>query len=733
MMKRTTALVFSLVTLLPAGINVLSQQGDSVRTYPIDEVIISGKRIEMNPLDLGRSVSIYGEEELKDSPYDNIGELLSLQEGINVIGSYQNPGALQRIYMRGTSANQTLVLVDGIRITDPASVENALDLSELSLSNIKRIEVVRGSHSTYYGNSAIGGVINIYTRKKAKNGFNANAGLKAGSFGKSTSEFNQDLFLNYTFNSGFYINGEIFNCNVNGLDAIVDTTSGSPRYNADRDDFHKTDIAGKIGFKNSRWDAYLSYKKIRQLTDLDDGAFRNDDNHTHKSDRDMVNYGVKYNINDNINFDFYGGYNDISRTVTDDSSVIGQIETMGEPVNIYDQTYTRNNYRGTVINNEVQLSYRGRNMNAFIGGNIYRETMTDSFYLYSNSIWGIYESGENLDTLDLNYVNRSIFAHMDFDGSIVSNKLKNFNLALGSRLNNHSSYGNNLSYEINPSVRIGENSVLYFSYATGFNSPSLYRLYYPNEYYASGISRGNPGLKPEISQSWEFGLKQSINNNTIICISYFDTRIENSIEYVYLWDGSIPVDSLGNDYMRDDHRGDTYLNLGTQNIRGMELSYRTRISRRFSLSANFTILNGVLKYNPSQIDTVHTSGHHVQLFTSGEFISGEVEKSGLVRRSNTANLTVGYQPARIITLTATLRYVGPRTDLFYDSDLGPWGAQGILNIDDYTLLDLNARIQITDNLKLHMNIENILNTEYSEILGYTTRGRGLSLIVRYIY
>ena len=84
-------------------------------------------------------------------------------------------------------------------------------------------------------------------------------------------------------------------------------------------------------------------------------------------------------------------------------------------------------------------------------------------------------------------------------------------------------------------------------------------------------------------------------------------------------------------------------------------------------------------------------------------------------------------------MTAILRYVGPRTDLFYDSDLGPWGAQGILNIDDYTLIDLNARIKITDNLRLHMNIENILNTEYSEILGYTTRGRGISLILRYTY
>jgi vitamin B12 transporter len=123
----------------------------------------------------------------------------------------------------------------------------------------------------------------------------------------------------------------------------------------------------------------------------------------------------------------------------------------------------------------------------------------------------------------------------------------------------------------------------------------------------------------------------------------------------------------------------------------------------------------------------------VQLFNSGEFVDSKLEQSGLVRRSNTANITLSYQPFDAITLTTRLRYVGPRTDLYYDSDLGPWGAQGSLNIDDYTLLDLNARIQLTDNFRLFINIENILNTTYSEILGYTTRGRGISLTVRYAY
>ena len=140
-----------------------------------------------------------------------------------------------------------------------------------------------------------------------------------------------------------------------------------------------------------------------------------------------------------------------------------------------------------------------------------------------------------------------------------------------------------------------------------------------------------------------------------------------------------------------------------------------------------------VKYDPSDIDTSHTSGNHVQLFNNGEFINSSLEKAGLVRRSNTANITLSYQPVKSLTISALLRYVGPRIDVFYDSNLGPWGAQGLANIDDYTLMDLNARLQLTDSFYLLMRLENVFDTRYSEISGYTTRGRGVSLTVRYTY
>ncbi len=727
---KTQVLLFS----LSMCISLLSQEQDSVTNYLIDEVIVSGKRIEMNPIDIGRNVSILTQDDIKNSACNNVGELLSHQGGINVLGSLQNPGALQRIYIRGTNANQSLVLIDGIRITDPASVENTVDLSEISLSNIQKIEIVRGSHSTYYGGSAIGGVVNIYTNRRDDPGLNVDAFIKSGTFGKGSSEFTQDLQLNYTVNNGIYFNGEIFNSNIRGLDAVIDTTSGKIKYNADDDDFQKRDLTGKIGYKTSHWDVYLSYKDVSQNTDLDDGAFRNDNNHNSTLNRYMVSYGLSYDFSKSLDVSIFGGYTDIERVTTDDSSVVDQLQIAGEPaIDIYDHQYTRNYYTGSILNNEIQLNYSNKYMDAFIGGDIYKETMSANFYLYSNSQWGIYESEENLDTLNLNSLYKSIFAHINLKGEIAGRYFSDFSLSLGCRYNNNNNYGSHYSYEINPSYKINKNSIIYFSYATGFNSPSLYRLYYPSEYYASSISRGNPNLKPEISKSWEFGLKQNITSNSFLSISFFNINIENSIEYVYLWDKNIDIDSLGLNYMRDDHRGDTYLNLGTQNIRGIELSYRTKIGNKFSLSGNVTLFNGILKYDVSQIDTSHTSGNHVQLFNSGEFISDKLNTSGLLRRSNTSNLTISYYPAQFITLSASIRYIGPKSDVFYDSNLGPWGALGLVNVDDYTFVDLNTRIHISDNLNLYFKIENLFDTEYFEILGYTTRGRGISLSLRYSY
>ncbi|MEX2090320.1 MAG: TonB-dependent receptor plug domain-containing protein, partial [Bacteroidota bacterium] len=139
---------------------------EPIRTYYLPEIVVTATRSERDPLRVGRSISVIPGNRLNGSLFQSIGEVLSQYEGIFVVGAGQNPGAVQSIFTRGSNSNHTTILIDDVRITDPSAVNNAADISELSFSNLDRIEIVRGSHGTLYGSSAIGGVINFVTRKK---------------------------------------------------------------------------------------------------------------------------------------------------------------------------------------------------------------------------------------------------------------------------------------------------------------------------------------------------------------------------------------------------------------------------------------------------------------------------------------------------------------------------------------------------------------------------------------
>ncbi|MEO5800182.1 MAG: TonB-dependent receptor [Gemmatimonadales bacterium] len=123
-----------------------------------------------------RSVTIISRDDVARSSARNVAELLSFQLGIDVYG---RSAAQADISLRGSTAEQTLVLVDGIRMSDAQSSHYALDLG-VPLASIERIEILRGAGSALYGSDAIGGVINIVTRRGAP----SPAGhARGGSFG----------------------------------------------------------------------------------------------------------------------------------------------------------------------------------------------------------------------------------------------------------------------------------------------------------------------------------------------------------------------------------------------------------------------------------------------------------------------------------------------------------------------------------------------------------------------
>jgi vitamin B12 transporter len=699
-MRKHYALIFA---CLISASRLLAQ--DSLKTTMLNEVVTTAARYDQYILETPRSVTVINRDVIEKSVYNSVGELLSSQSGIYVVGANQTPGTNQGLFMRGANSNQVAVMVDGARLTDPSTPNATIDLNELSLTDVERIEIIRGSHSTLYGGGAVGGVVNIITKKGAGVGFHGAAGLQGGTFGNATSALSENVALNYMFKNGLYINGSIFNQNVKGLNASLDTLPKSGTFTTvDKDDFRKTDVYVKTGFKNPTWDGFITYKKIDQRADIDDGVFNDDDNAFLAFERNLVNYQVGYQVTKNWRVTALGSWSNSERLSLNDSSIIDE---QGN----YNGTYVEGRYKGKIMTNEIQLSYQYQKLKGVVGAGQYRDDMNFNTYYFGRSAFGNFESRVNYDTLDTSAKTNYAFGQVNFTAD-------NFNFSVGTRLSNHSLFGNHWTFEANPSYHFN-NTLLYASVSAGFNPASLYQLYDPTKGFNAYTTRGNQNLKPEESLSLELGIKKEFQNGSHITLSAYRTETKNAIEYIYLWDKNTNIDELS----FSDNLGDTYLNIAKQVVNGLEVE-GAAVFGKFQLLGNITWLKGKITISPSDIDAQQTGGNHVQLFNYGSFVTDEVKIDKLVRRpAFTAYAELSYKLVSAITFSTIYRYAGSRFDSGYDENLGPYGALNQFEVEYYNLIDIAARWQINKAFSIGIKVENILDENYREIIGFQTRGR----------
>lgn len=678
---------------------------DSLRTTMLQEVVVSATRTEQPVIETPRSVTVINREAIVNSVYHSVGELLSFSAGLYVVGANQTPGTNQSLFMRGAASNQVVVMVDGIRITDPSSPNAAIDLSELSLTNVERVEIIRGSHSTLFGGAAIGGVVNIITRKNQDTGFHGDASVQAGTFGNGSSAFTESIDLNYSMQGGFYVNGSLFQQNVNGLDASLQNNTSGSFSTADEDDFRKSDGFVKAGFRNNTWDSFVAYKKTNQQADIDRGAFADDENNVLDFERDLLEYRIGYTFNPRWSAALLGSWSSSQRINEDDSSVVS---SNGE----YDHSYFKGDYTGKLQTHEIQLNYQSEKIKGLLGAGLYQEDMFfDTRFFYKDPFFS-FESVTDYDTLDTRASTGYVFGQLNYS-------ISKFNISLGSRLSNHSLADNYWTVEFNPSYRV-DNTLLYASLSTGYNAPSLYQLYDPTRGFDAYTSRGNKELKAEESLSLEAGIKREFSNAGFLTLSAFRTSVKNSIEYIYLWNGFEPIAQL--DF--DDYRGDTYVNIARQESQGIELEGYAPIGKKIAVNANLSLLNGKAKINAADISTQQTGGNHVQLYNFGSFLTGEYEDDDLTRRPNVMGFAeLRYRPVPSLALSTAWRHAGSRVDVAYDFSLGPFGALKQSAVKAYSLFDFGVNWQASKIFSIAFKVENLLDENYAEIAGFRTRGR----------
>ena len=165
-MKSVNAFLWATLSIY----NLLAQNQSidslSIITNFLDEVVVSDSRFALKRSQSGKTVVKIKTEEIEQFSGLGLGILLSTHLGIDIIGknlySGHNPSTIS---IRGGRNRQVLILIDGIRVSDPSRIDNDFDINALSIEMIESIEIVKGAASSLYGSSAATGVINITTKK----------------------------------------------------------------------------------------------------------------------------------------------------------------------------------------------------------------------------------------------------------------------------------------------------------------------------------------------------------------------------------------------------------------------------------------------------------------------------------------------------------------------------------------------------------------------------------------
>lgn len=239
-----------------------------------------------------------------------------------------------------------------------------------------------------------------------------------------------------------------------------------------------------------------------------------------------------------------------------------------------------------------------------------------------------------------------------------------FNVEAGFRFNKHSIYGSNTTYSLNPSYNIDENTRVFVNISSAYKVPSLYQLY--SEY-------GNKNLKPEESNNYEIGVQSLTNNkrNSFRIIA-FKRDIKNLIIFY--------TDPGWNSY---------YINRDRQNDYGFELESNIAIGKAGTWVTNFT-------------------------YADGEGKNDKVKTRNFFRRPNfTLNSTLTIQPVKGLTLIPSFRFVGTRLKGQFDA--GP-AVQ-----PSYSMVDMNAGYECSKGIRVFVDLRNITNQQYFDIVGYNSR------------
>ncbi|SFB23077.1 TonB-dependent receptor domain-containing protein [Pseudomonas sp. NFPP24] len=467
--------------LLPSSELLADTRDDALK---LPNVVISANRQVQARNDSSAANTVFTRDDIDRLQPTSLTDLLSRVPGVQIAPT-GGRGSLPGVYIRGTKSAQSLVLVDGQRIANSTSGDGGLHY--LNVDQIERVEVLRGSRSVIYGSDAIGGVIQVFTRRNAGQGLQPRLKLGFGS--------------NKTWERSLGLSGGDEYTRFN-LGASLDETAG---INSTHTSFPSD------GDHDAYRNQSLSLNLSHSFSDALEAGFNLLDNRG-KSEYD--NSFGRYDVatGQTVGQKPYTDYTVSSASGYVDATLNERWQSrleLGHSENrdtkrdtLSDDFSVFNTYRDSV-NWQNDLTLNEQN-SLILGGDWYEDRFHGSTTLTENSRW-----------------NRAAFVQHRFHGEWFSTEL-------GLRRDQNQQFGGQNSWSGTLTLPVNPDNDLLLSYSEGFRAPTFNDLYYPDEY---GFKNSNPNLKPETSKSYELQWRSQLSDTSRLEASLYRTDIQDAIVF----------------------------------------------------------------------------------------------------------------------------------------------------------------------------------------------------------
>jgi vitamin B12 transporter len=448
------------LALLSPG--AIAQDTTSIKTNSLDQVVVTATRSPKRKAEIGKVVRVITSEQLERSQGRNLPEVLNNVAGITYSGAnnaFSNNAT--SLFLRGASAGNTLILIDGIPVNDAQSISNEYDLKSIAIDQIERVEILKGGNSTLYGSDAVAGVINVITKKPSKEALNANILLSAGSYQANK----QAIGLNGTLGN----TGLAFNYSHTGSKEFSSATDASGSGNFDKDGFDQHAV--NLNVKERVTDRFSVNGNIQLSNNIgmsDRGSFVDDIDYTYNRTHFFGGLTGKYAFDQGS----------LALNLSSNTVASKFVNNPGDS-----PTSLKADNKGRIWQADLFFNKPVASFIELNSGINYRKANSDQYSAYNNFTPSIIPSSKSTEL-------SSVFT------SVFLKNLGGFHLELGGRLNHHSGYGTNLTYTVNPSYLIAEHYKLFLNASSAFKAPTIYQLF---------SSYGNPDLKPEVTQTYDAG------------------------------------------------------------------------------------------------------------------------------------------------------------------------------------------------------------------------------------